>query len=120
MSVMPGTSDTSQRDLVQPGRPSARSGWTGWIVFAAALLFLAGVAQLVQGFVALFDDDFSVAGSAGPAVGLNYTVWGVVHLMVGALACLIGVGLLSGNMVARGAAVIRAVVVHGGELEAAP
>jgi hypothetical protein len=159
MSSMPGTSntstpdtsapDTAQRDLVHPGAASAGSGWTGWIVFAAALLFLAGLAQLLQGFVALFDDDFYVVGSDGLALGLNYTVWGVVHLMVGTLACLIGVGLLSGNMVARGAAVIlagfsavanlvflaaypawslviiavdiaviHAVVVHGGELEA--
>jgi hypothetical protein len=105
MSSTPGTPDTSQRDLVPPGGASSRSGWTGWIVFAAVLLFLAGLGQLLQGFVALFDDNFYVVGSDGLALGLDYTVWGVVHLMVGVLALLIGLGLLSGNLVARGAAV---------------
>jgi hypothetical protein len=89
-------------------RATGRSVWTGWIVFAAVLLLLAGLAQLLEGFVALFDDNFYVVGSDGLALGLDYTVWGVVHLMVGALACLIGLGLLSGNMVARGAAVVLA------------
>lgn len=114
MSSMRGTPDTSQRDRVRPGgepggtRATGRSVWTGWIVFAAVLLLLAGLAQLLEGFVALFDDNFYVVGSDGLALGLDYTVWGVVHLMVGALACLIGLGLLSGNMVARGAAVVLA------------
>jgi hypothetical protein len=39
------------------------------------------------------------------AAPVDYTVWGWVRLMVGALAVLIGLGLLTGNMVARAAAV---------------
>jgi hypothetical protein len=108
MSSVPGTPETSQRDLAPPGGLTTRSGWTGWIVFAAVLLFLGGLGQLLQGFVALFDDNFYVVGSDGLALGLDYTVWGVIHLMVGVLAVLIGLGLLSGNMVARGAAVALA------------
>lgn len=87
-----------------PGTP-VRSGRTGWIVFAAVLLFLAGLAQLVQGFVALVDDAFYVVGSDGLALDLDYSVWGILHMLVGALAWLIGLGLLAGNTVARGAAV---------------
>jgi hypothetical protein len=45
------------------------------------------------------------ATSGRPTGRADYTVWGWVHLMVGVLAALIGVGLLTGNMVARGAAV---------------
>ena len=87
-----------------PGTP-VRTGRTGWIVFAAVLLFLGGLAQLVQGFVALVDNGFYVVGSDGPALNLDYSAWGILHLLVGALAWLIGLGLLAGNTVARGAAV---------------
>ena len=108
MSGIPGTQDTSQRDRVHPGPASSGSGWTGWIVFAAVLLFLAGLAQLVQGFVALVDDGFYVVRSDGLALDLGYSTWGLVHMIVGALAWLIGLGLLSGNKLARGAAVALA------------
>ena len=114
MSGMGSVPDAWQRDRVHPGAgpPALRetdwSMWTGWIVFAAVLLVLVGLLQLMQGFVALFDDGSYLVGSDGLAVSVSYTVWGVVHLMVGALACLIGVGLLTGNMVARGAAVLLA------------
>jgi hypothetical protein len=58
--------------------------------------------------------------SGGVSAGSGWIVVAAVlrFLMVGPLACLIGVGLLSSDTVARGAAVIRAVVVHGRELEA--
>jgi hypothetical protein len=110
MSSIPGTPDTSSDmpDRVHPGPAPARSGWTGWIVFAAVLLFLAGLAQLVQGFLALVDDSFYVVRSDGLALTLDYSVWGILHMLVGALAWLIGLGLLAGNSVARGAAVVLA------------
>lgn len=102
----------SQRDRVDPAaagpRPGGRSAWTGWIVFAAVLLVLVGLFQAMQGLVALFDDGSYAIDSDGLAVPVDYTVWGVMHLLVGTLAVLIGVGLLAGNMVARGAAVMLA------------
>jgi len=114
MSTMGGAPDMSQRDRVHPGAGSAvpraagRSKWTGWIVFAAVILFLGGLLQIMEGLVALFDEGYYAVGSDGLVVHVNYTAWGVVHLLVGALACLIGIGLLTGNMVARGAAVFLA------------
>jgi hypothetical protein len=114
MSSMRGAPDMSQRDRVHPGAGSAgppaagRSMWTGWIVFAAVILFLGGLLQIMEGLVALFDEGYYAVGSDGLVVHVDYTVWGVVHLLVGTLACLIGIGLLTGNMVARGAAVFLA------------
>jgi hypothetical protein len=114
MSGSQSASDASPRDRVRSrGGPAVPPGdqwsaWTGWVVFAAVLLVLVGLLQVLQGVVALFDDDFYLVGSDGLAVPVDYTVWGVLHLLVGILACLIGVGLLSGNMVARGAAVLLA------------
>ncbi len=46
--------------------------------------------------------------SAGPAVGLNHTVWGAVHLTLFVIVIVIAVDV----------AVIHAVVVHSGALEA--
>ncbi len=61
--------------------------------------------QVIEGVVALFDDGYYVVGADELAVPVDYTAWGWMHLLVGLLAALIGVGLLAGNMVARGAAV---------------
>ncbi|MGY1746951.1 DUF7144 family membrane protein [Blastococcus sp. SYSU D00695] len=102
---------TSPRDRVPPGAGPRRPGWsawTGWVVFAALLLVTVGLVQALSGLVALFDDDFYLVGADDLPVPVDYTVWGVVQLLVGALAALIGVGLLAGNMVARGAAVVLA------------
>jgi len=53
MSSIPGTpvtsADTSQRDRGHPDPASATSGWTGWIVSAAVLLFLAVIYVVVHG-----------------------------------------------------------------------
>ena len=53
MSSTPGPPDTSadMREGPHPDPASARSGRTGWIVVTAVLRVLAGLAQLVQGFV---------------------------------------------------------------------
>jgi hypothetical protein len=108
MSSIGGAPDVSERDRVRPDTGPRASAWTGWVVFAAVLLIMSGLFQLVQGLVALFDDGYYVVGSDGLAVPVDYTVWGVVQLMVGTLACLIGIGLPAGNLVARGAAVVLA------------
>src|SRR4051794_30678075 len=114
MSSIGGAPAASQRNPVDPtagatgARPTPSRTWTGWIVFASVLLVLTGGIQVLAGFVALFDDGAYAVGSDGLVVVTDYTVWGVVHLLVGTLAVLIGLGLFFGNMVARGAAVLLA------------
>jgi len=34
------------------------TAWVGWVAFAAVMLIVMGVFQIVQGLVALFDDGF--------------------------------------------------------------
>jgi hypothetical protein len=108
--AMARTSYSSERDRTLPNDdPGARtprvSGWVGWIFFAGVLLIMVGVLQVIEGLVALFDDGYYVVGADQLVAPVDYTVWGWMHLVVGVLAALIGVGLLTGNMVARGAAV---------------
>ena len=112
--------DTSQgrraapaEQYVEGGLPAA-SGWTGWVVFAGVMLALLGVFQAIEGLVALFDHGYYLVGANGLAVHVNYTTWGWVHLILGVIAILAGVGLLAGNMAARvvgvGLAVLSAIV----------
>ena len=79
----------------------AATGWAGWVVFGGVMLIMVGLFQVVQGLVALFDDGFYVVRSSGLVVDVNYNTWGWIHLAIGVIAALTGLGLLAGNMVAR-------------------
>lgn len=99
-----------------PGAPlpdySARqSGWVGWIVFAAAMLVMLGFFHIIQGLVALFrNEEVFVAGSASLIVSVDYTAWGWTHVIGGTIAILVGACLMTGQMWARIAAVLIALV----------
>jgi hypothetical protein len=69
---------------------------------------LLGFFQAIQGLVALFDDGFYLVRESGLVVDVNYNVWGTVHLLLGVLVLLSGVGVLAGNVVARTIGVILA------------
>lgn len=79
----------------------ATTGWVGWIYFAATMLIILGLFQAIQGLIALFDDEFYVVGPNGLAVNVDLTAWGWTLLIIGLLAFGTGLGLLTGNIVAR-------------------
>jgi hypothetical protein len=82
--------------------PPERSSWIGWIIFGALMLVLLGIFQLVAGFVAVFDESyFQETGAAPLFLAVDQQTWGVLQLVLGALAILTGAGLLSGNTLAR-------------------
>ena len=60
------------------------TGWTGWVVFAAVMLMIAGVMQAFYGVVALFNDEWVVWGQEA-ALLLDITAWGWVDTSSGAL-----------------------------------
>jgi hypothetical protein len=84
------------------------TGWTGWVVFASAMMLLLGSFQAVQGFVAIFDDGFYHVTQGGLVVDVDYTVWGWTHLLLGVLIIVCGLGVLTGNIVARTVGVLLA------------
>jgi hypothetical protein len=86
------------------------TGWVGWIVFAALMLVMVGIFHVMQGLVALFRDEVYVVGSDGLVVSVDYTSWGWTHVIGGALAILVGACLVAGQMWARVAAVVVAVL----------
>ena len=81
------------------------TGWVGWIWFAGLMLVMLGTFNAIQGFAAIFTDDVFVPTEGGGVI-LDVTGWGWVHLIVGLLALLAGLGLFSGATWARVFAVI--------------
>ena len=84
------------------------SGWTGWIVFAGVMMLMMGAFHVIQGLVALFQDTYYLVGQEGLVVQVDYTTWGWVHTILGAVVILAGVALLAGQMWARVIAIILA------------
>jgi hypothetical protein len=94
----PGAS-ASVSSGANPERPQPTL-WTGWILLCATLMVLLGAFQVIAGLVALLADDFySARGRL--LVDVGYTTWGWVHLAVGAVALVTGVGLMRGATWAR-------------------
>ena len=94
---------------VQEVERTGWTGWTGWITFAGVMMIVVGGLQAIYGLVALFNDDW-VVWSNGNAVFLDITVWGWVHLAIGIIVVLAGIGVMTGNVVARSVGVLVAAI----------
>jgi uncharacterized membrane protein len=77
----------------QPSRDQPVSGWAvGGITFAACVLTLIGLFQIVAGLTAIFDDEFYVV-TRNYTFDLDTTGWGWIHLLLGVLLVVTGYGL---------------------------
>jgi hypothetical protein len=76
------------------GRPEP-SGWAlSGVVFAASILTMVGLFQVIAGLVAIFDDEFFVV-ARNYTFDLDTTAWGWIHLLLGILLVATGFGLFS-------------------------
>ena len=80
---------------------------SGWVGFAGTILLLVGAFNVVVGLTALFRSDLLVSAPNGLLV-FDVAGWGWVHLIAGILLFVTGLGVFSGNAVARVAAVVLA------------
>jgi hypothetical protein len=71
------------------------------VVFGGVMLIVAGAFQAILGLVALLNSSYYVVTRQGLAFTMDYTAWGWVHLVLGALAVLAGIGVLGGRTWAR-------------------
>jgi hypothetical protein len=103
---------TDTRSAAAPRRESSSvaepTAWVGWVVFAATMLVMLGTFHAIQGLVALFQDSYYLVGAEGLVVSLDFTTWGWAHLILGVLAVVTGIALLSGATWARALAVVVA------------
>jgi hypothetical protein len=87
--------------------PRERTGWTGWIAFAGVMLIISGVLNAFYGLIAIINDDW-VVWTNRASLYLDLTKWGWVHLIIGVIVALSGIGVFSGNVLARTVGVIAA------------
>jgi hypothetical protein len=115
--------ESSRTDTGSVGTAPHQTRWTGWIVFAAFMMLFNGVIGVIQGLMALVNDDYYHVTADGLALSVNYTAWGFVHLLLGVALFASGIGVSSGNVAARAVGVALAGVnalVALAFIEAAP
>jgi len=121
-AVRPGRASSAQsrRQNVQP---TEMTGWVGWVGFAGVMLVMLGMFHVIDGLIALFQDDYFLVGQSGLTVHLDYTAWGWVHVIGGIVIGAAGIGCFTGRIWARSVGVIVALlsaVVNLGFLAAYP
>jgi hypothetical protein len=65
------------------------------VLFAAAMLLVLGVFNLIQGLVALFKDDVYLIGASGLVLTTDYTMWGWALFTQGVVLILAALSLFS-------------------------
>lgn len=88
-----------------PTHESRPLGWTGWVFFAAAILFINGMFSVVQGLVLLIGPDTYTSNVSGELFIFDVTGWGWWNVIIGALLLATGGALFSGATWARVVAV---------------
>jgi hypothetical protein len=84
------------------------SGWAmGWATFAAILLMIGGVWGAIVGIAGIAEDEFFVV-TPDWVFQLDATTWGWTHLIVGIILFASGIGIFTGNVLARTVGVIIA------------
>ena len=84
------------------------SSWAvGWAGLAGVMMIMVGVFDIVQGLVALFNDEFFVVTQEW-VFEFDITAWGWIQLILGVVLIASGIGIFSGNVAARTVGVIVA------------
>jgi hypothetical protein len=78
---------------------------TGWTYFAGVILFIVGSLDALWGLAGILNDDIVIVGGHG-AIIADVTTWGWVHLILGSIMALTGLGLFAGSSSARLLAVV--------------
>jgi hypothetical protein len=91
------------------GLPRASTWAISGIWFAASMLVLVGVFQILGGLAAIINSDFFVVG-AHYTYHLDTTAWGWINLIVGVLVLLTGWALFAGRTWASVVALVMALI----------
>jgi hypothetical protein len=98
-TTAPGQASTPARREPEPG---------GWAIFAAVMLFISGTFGTIWGLAAILNDKVVSVGGRGGVIVADFTLWGWIHLVVGALMILTCFGLFAMSGWARWTAVFFA------------
>lgn len=86
------------------------TGWVGWVFFAGIIMFIVGSINIIEGIVALVNDDYYLVSSNGLVVNVDYTAWGWALLAFGLLLVFAGYGVVVSQTWARVTGIILAVI----------
>jgi hypothetical protein len=78
---------------------------TGWTYFAGVILFIVGSLDALWGLAAITNNDVVVVGGHGVIIA-DITTWGWIHLILGSIMALTGLGLFAGSSSARMLAIV--------------
>ena len=88
------------------------SPWTGWVVFAAAIMLTIGAIDIIQGLAALLKDETFAVTESGLLVTTNFTAWGWSLIIWGIVLILAGLALFAGKGWGRWFAIV-AIIING-------
>jgi hypothetical protein len=87
---------TSTRTRGDYDRPARHSTALTVNMFAGVMLLILGALQVLQGVAAALDDEVFVRG-VKYTYKLDLTAWGWIHIVVGAIAVAVALGILAGQ-----------------------
>lgn len=93
----------------RPVHPEPSAWALGISSFAAVLLIMVGLFQVVTGIAAISEESFYVV-SENYVFQFNVFTWGWIHLILGAIVALAGLGIFTGATWARVVGVIVALI----------
>ena len=100
---------STQPQYDRPG-DEGPSGWAiGGLAFAASVMLMVGIFQVIAGLVAIFDDEFYVV-TRNYTFDLDTSAWGWVHLIIGLLVAFTGWSLFAQKTWAGVAAIVLAML----------
>ena len=79
----------------------------GFALFAGLMMIMAGTFQAIAGLVGLFENEFYVV-TRSYVLEFDVTAWGWIHLIVGVLVLVAGIGVIRGQTWARAVGIILA------------
>ena len=86
------------------------TAWLGWVLFIAIILLSAGLINVAQGLIALFDSGSFAAARSDLLIDVNFAAWGWALLILGTTLVLAGAGIALGYGWARAVGVVAAAV----------
>ena len=92
------------------------TAWTGWVIFAAAVMFTIGALDIIQGLAALLKDETFLITESGLLVTTNWTAWGWALIIWGIVLIIVAAALFGGKEWGRWLALVAVVVNMIGQI----
>jgi len=83
-----------------------KSGWTPWVLFASAIMFLVGALDVIQGLSALLKSDVYSVRETGLLAVTDFTPWGITLVAWGVVLLVSAASLLKGEAWGRWFAIV--------------